>query len=158
MSQNNPAKICQNPWETVSTAQCGWRCIAFIKELQQTSYAVYSPQKWAGCQAGNWWDELLSAEFLSVCVCQCSGPEVQNQARECVCCSGRECELHQNYFHHYYDCWSYQALLPCSVSVAPSFVQWTKDGFGLGVERGLPGYPRYSMVGTSATCESMVMW
>ena len=26
-------------------------------------------------------------------------------------------------------------------------LQWTKDGFGLGVQRELPGFPRYSMVG-----------
>ena len=29
-------------------------------------------------------------------------------------------------------------------------LQWTKDGFGLGVARELPGYPRYSMTGEEA--------
>ena len=33
----------------------------------------------------------------------------------------------------------------------PGSVQWTKDGFGLGVERSLPGYPRYQMAGRNKT-------
>ena len=38
-------------------------------------------------------------------------------------------------------------MLPCVVTNKVGVLQWTKDGFGLGVQRELPGFPRYSMVG-----------
>lgn len=37
--------------------------------------------------------------------------------------------------------------LPCLVEHKEGLLQWTKDGFGLGVSRDLPGYPSYFMVG-----------
>jgi len=37
--------------------------------------------------------------------------------------------------------------LPCKVEFKQGLLQWTKDGFGLGVNRDLPGYSTYSMVG-----------
>ena len=56
-----------------------------------------------------------------------------------------------------------QVVLPCSVANKRGILQWTKDGFGLGIQRDLPGecgdddddddddsvpgYPRYKMVG-----------
>lgn len=38
-------------------------------------------------------------------------------------------------------------VLNCSVENREGLVTWTKGGFGLGVERNLPGFDRYSMVG-----------
>ena len=32
-------------------------------------------------------------------------------------------------------------------------LQWTKDGFGLGTQRELPGFPRYRMVGDESAGE-----
>ena len=40
-----------------------------------------------------------------------------------------------------------QITLPCVVQHKKGLLQWTKDGFGLGVARELPGYPRYRMTG-----------
>jgi hypothetical protein len=40
-----------------------------------------------------------------------------------------------------------QVELPCSVQYKEGLLQWTKNGFGLGVSRDLPGYPGYSMAG-----------
>ena len=40
-----------------------------------------------------------------------------------------------------------QITLPCVVQSKKGLLQWTKDGFGLGLLRELPGYPRYRMVG-----------
>ena len=40
-----------------------------------------------------------------------------------------------------------RVVLPCSVQHKEGLLQWTKDGFGLGVGRELPGYPSYSMAG-----------
>uniref|UniRef100_A0A3Q4HKY9 NPHS1 adhesion molecule, nephrin n=1 Tax=Neolamprologus brichardi TaxID=32507 RepID=A0A3Q4HKY9_NEOBR len=39
------------------------------------------------------------------------------------------------------------AVLRCEVLRASGIVQWAKDGFLLGPERSLPGFPRYSMIG-----------
>ena len=41
--------------------------------------------------------------------------------------------------------------LECSVTDKAGVLQWTKDDFGLGTERSLPGYTRFSMAGTSNT-------
>ncbi|XP_037076818.1 irregular chiasm C-roughest protein-like [Pollicipes pollicipes] len=38
-------------------------------------------------------------------------------------------------------------VLPCKVEGAVGSVQWTRDEFGLGVNRELPSWPRYRMVG-----------
>lgn len=40
-----------------------------------------------------------------------------------------------------------QVELSCSVQYKEGLLQWTKDGFGLGVTRDLPGYPSYTMGG-----------
>jgi len=40
-----------------------------------------------------------------------------------------------------------QVTLPCQVQHKGGTLQWTKDGFGLGQSRSLPGFPRLSMVG-----------
>lgn len=40
-----------------------------------------------------------------------------------------------------------KVILPCNVENKQGLLQWTKDGFGLGVIRDLPGYPSYSLVG-----------
>ncbi|XP_076438716.1 kin of IRRE-like protein 1 [Babylonia areolata] len=39
-------------------------------------------------------------------------------------------------------------LLHCSIANRVGAVQWTQNGVALGAERSLPGYPRYSMIGT----------
>lgn len=39
------------------------------------------------------------------------------------------------------------AVLRCEVLRASGTVQWVKDGLLLGPQRGLPGFPRYSMIG-----------
>ena len=39
--------------------------------------------------------------------------------------------------------------LECSVSNMAGVLQWTKDGFGLGTSRELPGYKRFSMKGSN---------
>ncbi|XP_068224327.1 irregular chiasm C-roughest protein-like, partial [Palaemon carinicauda] len=39
-------------------------------------------------------------------------------------------------------------VLPCRVINKVGHLQWTKDGFGLGIERGLFGFSRYSMIGS----------
>ena len=36
-------------------------------------------------------------------------------------------------------------VLPCEVTNRRGRCQWTRDGFGLGVDSSLPGFPRYSM-------------
>lgn len=38
--------------------------------------------------------------------------------------------------------------LPCRVVAKVGNIQWTKNGFGLGVHRNLSGFDRYSMVGS----------
>lgn len=38
-------------------------------------------------------------------------------------------------------------LLQCVVGNQRGPVQWAKDGFVLGYDRSIPGYPRYSMIG-----------
>lgn len=40
------------------------------------------------------------------------------------------------------------AVLPCQVKNKKGTVQWTKDGFGLGIDRNLTGFDRYKMVGS----------
>ena len=42
-------------------------------------------------------------------------------------------------------------ILPCRVDNIIGALQWTKDDFGLGTRRSLPGYDRYSMLGTDNT-------
>ncbi|XP_076438579.1 LOW QUALITY PROTEIN: kin of IRRE-like protein 1 [Babylonia areolata] len=39
-------------------------------------------------------------------------------------------------------------LLNCSIADRVGAVQWTQNGVALGTERALPGYPRYSMIGS----------
>lgn len=39
-------------------------------------------------------------------------------------------------------------VLACRVINKAGTLQWTKDGFGLGIDRDLSGFPRYSMVGS----------
>lgn len=41
-------------------------------------------------------------------------------------------------------------ILPCKVAHQSGQVQWTKNRFGLGSDRKLPGFPRYQMIGSSA--------
>ena len=43
-----------------------------------------------------------------------------------------------------------QVILRCSVESKSGRLQWTRDGFGLGQERDLPGFPRMRMVGLDA--------
>jgi hypothetical protein len=38
--------------------------------------------------------------------------------------------------------------LPCRVQNLRGMLQWTRDGFGLGVERNLTGFERYHMTGS----------
>jgi hypothetical protein len=38
-------------------------------------------------------------------------------------------------------------ILRCVVRNHVGAVQWTRDGFALGSDRNLPGYPRYTMIG-----------
>ena len=38
-----------------------------------------------------------------------------------------------------------EAVLPCRVEDIQGDCQWTKDGFGLGTSRRVPGFPRYTM-------------
>lgn len=40
------------------------------------------------------------------------------------------------------------AVLPCRVLNKVGTLQWTRDGFGLGSDRELKGFPRYTMVGS----------
>ncbi|GFW94287.1 irregular chiasm C-roughest protein [Trichonephila clavipes] len=40
------------------------------------------------------------------------------------------------------------AVLPCRVLNKIGTLQWTRDGFGLGSDRELRGFPRYTMVGS----------
>ncbi|XP_014673249.1 PREDICTED: irregular chiasm C-roughest protein-like [Priapulus caudatus] len=44
-------------------------------------------------------------------------------------------------------------ILPCVVEGAIGVVQWTKDEFGLGNDRKLPYFPRYSLVGNESAGE-----
>ena len=46
-----------------------------------------------------------------------------------------------------------KVVLPCVVTSKQGVLQWTKDGFGLGVQRELPGFPRYAMVGDAEAGE-----
>ncbi|KAA0189961.1 hypothetical protein HAZT_HAZT002975 [Hyalella azteca] len=43
--------------------------------------------------------------------------------------------------------------LRCAVDYQQGRAQWTKDGFALGFERGVPGYPRYRYTGDSSIGE-----
>ena len=38
--------------------------------------------------------------------------------------------------------------LPCRVANKKGMLQWTRDGFGLGIERNLTGFDRYRMTGS----------
>ena len=40
-----------------------------------------------------------------------------------------------------------QVYLPCVVGNMTGPLQWTRDGFGLGTRRTLPGFPRFYMGG-----------
>jgi hypothetical protein len=40
------------------------------------------------------------------------------------------------------------ATLPCRVENKVGMLQWTRDGFGLGIERNLTGFDRYRMTGS----------
>ena len=40
--------------------------------------------------------------------------------------------------------------LPCIVQSRRGSVQWTRDTFGLGIDRELPGFSRYNMRGAGA--------
>jgi len=44
-----------------------------------------------------------------------------------------------------------RVVLPCRVRAKSGALQWTRDGFGLGQDRSLPGYPRMRMVGQDIT-------
>ena len=46
-----------------------------------------------------------------------------------------------------------QVTLPCVVSNRRGLLQWTKDGFGLGILRDMPGYPRYKLTGDEGAGE-----
>ena len=37
-----------------------------------------------------------------------------------------------------------QVVLPCVLADQAGLLQWTRDGFGLGTNRSLPGFPRYN--------------
>ena len=41
-------------------------------------------------------------------------------------------------------------IFQCAVADLVGQVQWMKDGFGLGYDRDLPGYSRYSIIGSQA--------
>lgn len=41
-----------------------------------------------------------------------------------------------------------RATLPCRVANKKGVLQWTRDGFGLGTERNLTGFDRYTMTGS----------
>lgn len=41
-------------------------------------------------------------------------------------------------------------VLQCVVGNQRGPVQWAKDGFVLGYDRNIPGYPRYSMIGDAS--------
>ena len=45
--------------------------------------------------------------------------------------------------------------LPCQVENKRGMLQWTRDGFGLGIERNLTGFDRYHMVGSDEEGESI---
>lgn len=47
------------------------------------------------------------------------------------------------------------ATLTCRVEEQRGAVTWTKDGFGLGTDRALSRFPRYSMVGSSADGDTL---
>jgi len=42
-----------------------------------------------------------------------------------------------------------KVVLPCQVENKGGVLQWTRDGFGLGQKRSLPGFPRMAMVGSN---------
>ena len=42
-------------------------------------------------------------------------------------------------------------VLPCQVESKEGVLQWTRDGFGLGQYRSLPGFPRMNMVGEDSS-------
>ena len=46
--------------------------------------------------------------------------------------------------------------LPCQVENKRGMLQWTRDGFGLGIERNLTGFDRYHMVGSDEEGEENV--
>ena len=46
--------------------------------------------------------------------------------------------------------------LPCQVENKRGMLQWTRDGFGLGIERNLTGFDRYHMVGSDEEGEEML--
>ena len=39
-------------------------------------------------------------------------------------------------------------ILPCRVIYRVGLLQWTRDDFGLGLDRALRGFPRYQMIGS----------
>ena len=43
--------------------------------------------------------------------------------------------------------------LPCRVKNKKGMLQWTRDGFGLGVDRNLTGFHRYNMRGMMGSDE-----
>lgn len=51
--------------------------------------------------------------------------------------------------------------LPCRVKNKRGMLQWTRDGFGLGVERNLTGFDRYHMSGIDEegkTIHQLLIW
>ena len=47
--------------------------------------------------------------------------------------------------------------MPCKVEHKQGLLQWTKDGFGLGVNRDLPGYSTYSLVGEDGSRKQRII-
>jgi hypothetical protein len=45
-------------------------------------------------------------------------------------------------------------VLRCIIKNRVGIVQWTRGGFGLGTKRDLPGFQRYTMIGTKGITES----
>ena len=45
-------------------------------------------------------------------------------------------------------------VLRCIIKNRVGIVQWTQEGFGLGTKRDLPGFDRYSMIGTKGITDS----
>jgi len=81
----------------------------------------------------NLWN--LNILFLLILHCHCKQQYFTEQPKDVIAVSGD------------------RIVLPCQVESKQGLLQWTKDGFGLGVDRELPGYSTYSMVGDEETGE-----
>ncbi|CAH1797854.1 unnamed protein product [Owenia fusiformis] len=91
------------------------------------------------------WNQVASAFFISICILNIILHSAHGE-------QSFRTQPHDSEVIH-----GQTVILPCEVNNAVGMVQWTQDKFALGTERDLPGYPRYSIIGSQDLGEYNLM-